>query len=317
MNYKNPINILELSQSINDKIDLFICSASFEERCLKIPEQISKLKPLKVVICHNKNHSDSNQRNLEKINSYFENSINLDFISNDPLSNAVTFLRFLDNLVLYDNFNIYIDITTFTHETLLILFRYLHMRMKNCNIFYIYIDAIDYSINEEDPSKKWLSKGIGEIRSVLGYPGIISPAKKNHLIIIFGFESERTQKLIETYESHIVSLAFGPVALSTHKKHYELNYERHKELLNYYPDSSSFEVSMIDPIEAKKDILKQINKFPDMNVIIAPMSTKVSTIGTALLALENTNVQLTYVTANQYNIHGYSKAGENCYLFLL
>ena len=51
------------------------------------------------------------------------------------------------------------------------------------------------------------------------------------------------------------------------------------------------------------------------NALIAPMNTKISTVGAALLAMEDDTIQLCYATAHQYNEKGYSTPGQECYYF--
>ncbi len=53
------------------------------------------------------------------------------------------------------------------------------------------------------------------------------------------------------------------------------------------------------------DALKhECERFKDYNIVIAPMNKKISTIGAALLPLENTDIQLCYVPARYYNTEG-------------
>ena len=68
------------------------------------------------------------------------------------------------------------------------------------DIYVSYIGAKEYSVNEKNEDDKWLSKGIKEIRTVIGYPGFSDPTKDNHLLILFGFESDRTKRLINEFE---------------------------------------------------------------------------------------------------------------------
>ena len=51
-----------------------------------------------------------------------------------------------------------------------------------------------------------------------------------------------------------------------------------------------------------------------MNTVIAPLNTKISTIGADLAALENENIQLAYAKPNIYNVDGYSIPNEFIYL---
>ena len=213
---------------------------------------------------------------------------------------------------------IVVDITTFTHETLLMLFRLLKMMLPSTvAVKFVYLEASDYSWNIDKVEDKWLSKGIGEIRSIIGYPGLFNPAKKTHLIILVGFESDRTIKLIEKYDSTIVSLGLG-VKKTTNSNNYsimEIARRKHQEIVNQFRHVQVFDFCPDSPDDTKIAIENQICKYSDTNVIVAPMNNKVSTIGTGILAINRFEIQLCYVTASQYNTGFYSKAGTDCYIF--
>ena len=57
--------------------------------------------------------------------------------------------------------------------------------------------------------EKWLSKGVKEIRSVLGFPGEILPSRKNHLIVLTGYEYERAKTIIDILQPYSLALGFG------------------------------------------------------------------------------------------------------------
>ena len=83
---------------------------------------------------------------------------------------------------------IFVDITTFTHETLLIFFAILNKNFNSAQIICGYNNAKDYSIDNKNLEAKWLSRGIGEVRSILGYSGTLKPSRSNLLIVIVGYE---------------------------------------------------------------------------------------------------------------------------------
>ena len=214
--------------------------------------------------------------------------------------------------------SVLIDITTFTHEGLLILVRFLSaFKEKIGNLFFCYTGAEDYDPKQNDPQLKWLTKGIKTIRSVLGFPGVHDPSKPNHLIILFGFESDRTQRLIQNFEFEEVSLGFGAKNSSISNSHYEINRSRHEELLKLYPFAKGFEFSLTDPVAAKSQIVEQIEKLPNHNTVVVPLNNKLSTIGAGLLAIENPRIQLCYVRAHEYNLNSYSTPSEKFFLFKL
>lgn len=308
-----PISLQNLNNQF-DSIDIFIASASFEDRCLTTLTSLDKSKIAKGIIFYNKNEEHILIENVNKLKECFNESEVLELNSNQPMITASTIQLFFSKLESHYK-TLFIDTTTFTHEGLLIFIKFVQLYSdKFDNIFLGYVGAAEYSFDEDEVEKKWLSKGIKSIRSVLGYPGLLKPSTKNHLIILFGFESERTRKLIESFEFEKVSLGFGPAHDSISHDHYQINYERHLELLSIYPFAEKFEFSLTDPYEAQRQITDQINKFTDYNIVIAPLNNKLSTVGAALTAFQMPQVQLCYVAASQYNLNGYSKPSDKCYI---
>jgi len=166
---------------------------------------------------------------------------------------------------------------------------------------------------------KWLSRGIGDIRSVITYPGLINPTLPYHLIILVGFESERTSLLIENFDTTMVSLGLGytEIASANIERMGEISEQNHKEIANRFPNVFTFKFSLDNPLKTSEDILNHISKFPGTNSIIAPMSNKISTVGTALAYFANQSIQICYASANQYNVNYYSIPSADCILFQL
>jgi len=116
--------------------------------------------------------------NAKKIKSFFkEKSELVNTEQHDPLFTTDALSRMFNNIMDSKIYNIIIDITTFTHEMLLILLKLFYLNKKHFRkITCIYTSAKDYSVGDND-DKIWLSKGCREVRSVLGYPGKIIPGK--------------------------------------------------------------------------------------------------------------------------------------------
>ncbi len=311
----NKIKIKDLSTLIADlKVDYFFTSASFEERCFSISSEIKDFD-FKKVIFFNSNELESiieNSKLLEK--RLGAKASREELVTDEPIFNYVKIYNLVKKLGDGSKPNIFIDITTFTHETLLIFIRVLHFHKEDLGkIFVSYLGAEEYSVNEEGDDK-WLSKGIEEIRTVIGYPGFSDPTKDNHLLILFGFESERTKRLINEFEFDHVSLGFANVENSIQANHQVINAKRHQNLVKEY-NAKTFEFSLIDINSVKNDILKYLSKeeFQEMNIVISPMNNKISTIGAGLAAIENENIQITYAKPSIYNVEGYSTPNEDIY----
>lgn len=301
-----------------NQINVFIASASFENRCFALIDGLQNLEFNKSIVCRTIDFDpkiiENSKLFLQKLKT--DNSLIIDLKIGDP---TFSFLQLVENIVpLFsgESKKIALDITTFTHEGLLIIFRILvaHKR-EGDHLFFCYNGAKEYSHNETEQENKWLTKGVREVRSVIGFPGYSNPSLKNHLIILFGFERERTIRLIEEYEYDVVSLAFGDKQKSIQSSHQQINEDRHREIIGLYSSAQKFNISLTNPEITKQEILNYVSKFEGYNVVLAPMNNKLSTIGAGLASLENPNIQLCYMQANQYNLEGYSEAGDDFYIW--
>ncbi len=313
---KIPLN--KLAEFIQSKIDVFICSSSFEERCLSIPKEAGKLEiPLKLIFYVTGLESKIEQNAKRLASTLGEQSFEVAIQIDNPAQTLKIMSDALNKAVSDDKQQSFlIDITTFTHEGLLMLLKLIQLKTKKeDSVLLCYNDAEDYSYNEKNPEKKWLTKGVKSIRSILGYPGLLDPSKRNHLVILFGFEGERTRRLIDIFEYDIVSLAFGSKTESISDSHQHQNEERHRKMLKFYPHAKELEISLIDANRTKLQIHQYLDDFSGYNTVIAPMNNKISSIGSGLAAIDRPEIQLCYASANQYNIEGYSLPGKDCYLF--
>jgi len=324
MSKLNPINFK--TQIGDADISIFFTCASFETRCFKVANILQDFSARKFIF-YNENESSEIKKNAYKLKESLKDSSLVALNSDRPVDNFLKIdsilKELIDGLLAYPETevskpNILLDSTTFTHETLLVLVRLLAIKSEFLGHIYIsYVGAQNYSTNTKSDDEKWLSKGIKEIRTVLGYGGITDPTRKNHLLILFGFESERTRKIIEEYEYDLITLGFSnsPI-LSSHQK---INARRHKDLIKEYPNAKEVEFSLIDPETTKKEILEYLSgeNYINANTVIAPLNNKLSTIGAGLAAIENQNIQIAYAKPNIYNIEGYSEACDDFYLLPL
>jgi hypothetical protein len=81
--------------------------------------------------------------------------------------------------------------------------------------------------------------------------------------------------------------------------------------------SDRFTFERHDPLRVKAAIEERVAVHEDSNVIIAPMNTKPSTLGAALVAINNPRVQLCYAQTSVYNYENYSKPGDHAYVLRL
>jgi len=299
------------------RFDCFIGSTSYEERCLSVPQHLDLSRVGVAVIGVNVTYQDAIAANLNAMRTLLGDKLKeLQLVADDPITSFDNIARVLEP-ILAQSTRLIVDVTTFTRESLLLVLGYLRGKLKGTDtIEFVYSHAKDYSVGDP-PEKKWLSKGIREIRSVLGFPGRMVPSKRTHMLVLVGFEDDRAFELIRETEPSFVSLGVGDSSEEGTIPHQATNLHRFSRLRSVLGHVDEFTFKAYDA-EASRDALKtQMHLHPDCNVVVAPMNTKISTIGALLLAFEDDSVQLCYAPANIYNVAKYSLPDDDFYLFTL
>ena len=297
----------------NRPIDAFICCASFEERSKSIATYLNVKSVRRSWIFINQDYQELSAENAQVLTDLFigkHTLVRLD--TRDPLLTAdrisSSLLELRSNGV---DKRIVIDITAFTRESLLILLKFLFDGLdQGYTVEFLYSNASEYSVGDAS-DKKWLSKGNREIRSVMGYPGVLVPSKQCHLIVLVGFENERALSLIDECEPSRISLGIANELEWATTPHQTTNVARLHRLINVVGAVEQFKFLGYDAGGTKKKLEGIIERVKGYNTVIAPMNTKISTLGAAMVALENESVQICYAQANIYNVLNYSAAGSH------
>jgi len=316
---KHRCKLSELQGKLSTPIDLFICQASYEARCLSIAKSIDVSSVKVALIGVNDDIIQHVGLNFESLYGMFNGrSQRVSTKMQNPLATADKWNEVFSKYWTSTNqLNVLVDITTLTHEALLILMELIRIwRRPTDSVTFCYASASEYDSGSKN-SEKWLSKGVVDIRSVLGFPGQMKPTMKTHLIILVGYEQERASSLIQSYEPNLISLGHGKTGSHVEKRHEEAS-ARFQELVSEvgskYGVVEAFEFSCTRPEEVRDVLLQQAHKYSEYNVVIAPMNTKLSTIGCALAAWNDSAIQLCYAQAFTYNYANYSVPGDTCYL---
>jgi hypothetical protein len=310
-------NKLEVADFLGH-IDLFICSSGFEERSVSLG---TTLNPGNIgnAIAFNMNENYAiSLENIKRIGQCIKNINIVEYPKNNSIE---TFDIFYQTLLAYSKekenylFKIVIDITTFTREALLILVKVLSLE-EFATIFsvkLVYTPAESYT-------RDWLTKGIREIRSIFGYSGMNYPSKKLLLIILNGFETERTEEIIDSFEANNIILGKPSVTDSINSSLSLISQDKFQLIKNKYEAIllEDFEFSCIDIIETKNILNNIINKYyKEYNIVISPLNNKISTLGAAIVGIKNDSIQICYASANQYNINAYSKGCDYFFIYNL
>ena len=298
----------ELNMFVPDKVG-FVCFASFESRCLSIPRIIDQNKIVKTWVLRNNygRTAETNQSNFGDIKDKSKNCKEIGFSLKRSDKIADTIYALVKEIKEMHIKKVVVDISTFTHEVLLILIKALYLSRDD-------FEKVLLLYNGADRYSEWLSKGCKDIRNVVGYPGYWNPAYKYHLIVLTGFEQERIAGLVEILEPD--SLSLGVCNDSTNDNHNETNlryrekfddWARNLQVLKKY---EKFDFSCINIEETIRNIEQIINSNSKMNYILAPLNTKLSTVAAGIVALRNEAIQLCYPIPEAYNIE-YALPSEN------
>lgn len=310
-----------LPEVLKNRVGAFLCCASFEGRSLSIPNSIKGM-PIKMVTvfaaedCH-----PTIMDRASDIKRYFAGRANIvptrirePLFTADAMAKAVNQIRG-DNIK-----DIIIDITTFTHEMLLILLKLLSAHKEVFSrVTCLYTGAREYS--KGDPIKrKWLSKGCKEVRSVFGFPGQLVPGRSTCLIVLVGFEHERATRMIDEMDPERLLLGRGIQSNEhlTHVSHgppMEYFHKLVNNMVSSRGDVASFEFSCRDHKQTVQSLISRIQGTHNYNHIIIPLNTKISTVAVALTALENPALQVCYAEPETYNFAAYSEPDDKATVF--
>ena len=309
--------LADLMQTLGqDVVDVYLGSASFESRCLSVVKHLDLMRVKQAIVGCSVRHLSAVQRNLNIMEAMLgDRSSRLNLYADDPVRSLYNMGQVFDGIFESDPKRVVMDITTFTREALLMLLLFLHRNMRaRDSLELLYVPAMEYAVGEEG-SRKWLSKGTSEVRSVLGFPGEMRASRPTHMIVMAGFEFERAVEMVNICEPSFVSIGFGDRTEDATAYHQDLNEEVVERLSRAFGDVDSFTFRAYDIHGSIFDLAKQIGRRAGCNVVVAPMHTKISTVGAALLAIEDEYIQLCYAPAKVYNVDRYSVASQRYFQF--
>lgn len=312
----NCVTTLNEFSSNFEHYDMLLCCSSFEERCLALASSIRLDSIDTALVCRYDEPALLSMKNHEILMGLLNNkATEVSFDKDAPLSIYDTLH---DAIKERNPKSVLFDISTFTRETILIALMLFRQELF-CDIKVTlgYVPADRYSwANRDNINETWLSKGVSEIRTVLGYAGTYSSLKKTLLIVLVGFEMERANILISNFEADKLYLGSVPPEESYSEELSKINKDSFKRLVSLVGACNTFEFSCRNLLQTH-DVLKQIveENRDDYNIIISPMNNKLSTLAVATVAFEYPDVQICYASTNQYNTEAYSSPTNEVVLF--
>ncbi|WP_201549817.1 hypothetical protein [Psychrobacter fjordensis] len=298
-------SLQNLASKLSSEDKILIIGLGFDTRCLNIANALndSVSKIIGLVNLHSLNETANN---LDSFNEYRNSKI----IGNKSIS-SMGLLDSLDEEISGIANDLLVDITSMSREMLLSLLAYLNA--KNLTDRTIFLNNCAESYGD------WLSKGVLEVRSILGYSGVLYPSRKLHLVILAGFEEERVMSIVRQFEPNKITIGYGDGNSQISRDLKEKNIGNFRSIKNSLLDRlgyseldiSEFDFSSTDPSLVKLTLEEVLeNNFNEYNIIISPLNTKISSLGVGLYALEHNEVQICYAEAEIYNYPNYASPSD-------
>lgn len=314
---------IRISDVLTEEYDVFVGFVSFEKRSFSLSNKLDVNKLSKVYVIRNEKtvenkHIVENAVEFEKKfgskMEYIDVNFDRPLLSADNLKSYFNFLKSKEEKI-----KILLDISTFTHEMLLMFLCILRSWTNNVELTCVYTNTLDYSA-QETVENKWLSRGLRDVRTVLGFPGDNLPSQKTHLVLIVGYEYERAYNIINVIEPNSLSLGYVEAEETSTEKNKDANshYLRLiEEMAISYDDIERFTISCRNVEKTVKELNKIIELHKGENIVIVPLNNKVSTIAVAVTVFNNPEVQICYGQPVLYNEESYSVPGNDffCYRF--
>jgi hypothetical protein len=287
-----------------------IARVSFEERSVLLGEHLATHGLTDFLAFVSRERSPLAERNLGVLRAKLPHLKQVELEIGKPMATARTLAVTMHEAIRRDGLDqTLIDVTSFRREELLMLLAVLRNSdlRPDCRCMLAYVASESMGEN--------LSEDVTELRSVIGYAGDIRPALKTRLVLMMGFETHRARSIIEGYEPDEVLIGVGRQADSINPELHRRNLEFSEEVKRMSANVvGNFEFSARDPLQVVRELSLAIGDTVDANIIIAPLNTKLSTLGAGLYALEHPEIQVCYAPVRRYIEANYSKSAQQLFL---
>jgi len=289
--------------------DIFIVCASFEDRTIAVTERMAENIRVENTIIFKydeKNRTSYRDINFEKLKNKLLNRSKIIYpiICNhhDPLDGIMKFKDLTEQKKInLENKNVFIDMTTFTKQYILVLFKFIESK-KPHSVRIFYAEPQNYAIRWDKP----LSSGIIDIISVPAFGGHYYVEKENLLILQLGYEGDRAYGLWEKCAPHKTIILIGK---PSYKKTWEGKVEKmnYKLLSKLSKDSIQY-ISSLDPFKVSSNLDCIIEKYsPKFNIAISPLGPKPQVLGCYLSIKKYPDVQIIYAIPKSHEEIYFSK----------
>jgi len=312
-------DLSDLPNEIPTDIDHLIVSASYEDRAFSVWQAIGGKVPGHRIVCHNANHATYLKQSLQRFAECDSRAELVALNSDLPHVTFESLRQVIDKIRDGGKCHLAVDVTGFTRESLAMLLYIAKNRLaEGSRVYALYHRAASYG---RTAKRGWLSQGVREVRSILGYAGQMRLSADTHLLMISGFETERAQELIDAIEPSQLSLGSLGITDSptdVNNPHDSPLREFIDRVKSSYSNAkfNEFEFSTSDPLFTRDQIVKAA-KASSQNLVLSCLNSKPAMVGACLAAMEYPAIQLIYAQPLYYNTASYSEPSNRILHFVV
>ena len=310
------VEVVDIGSFVGPKAERYrnvIARLSFEERSVVLGEHLAPniLSDFLAFISHER--SALAERNVAAVRAKVKKFRDVELEVVNPMETGRRLATNIRDAIRRDGLDeTLIDVTSFRREELLMLLAILRSSGlgPDCKGMLAYVPASGMGDK--------LSEEVVGLRSVIGFAGDIKPSLKTRLVLMMGFETHRARSIIDDYEPDEVLIGVGRLADSMSPELHSKNLTFSEEVKRLSANVvGNFEFSPRDPLQVVRDLDAAIVDRTDANIVIAPLNTKLSTLGAGLYALNHPEIQVCYAPVRRYVEENYSTAARQVYLLPL
>lgn len=273
-----------------------VAVASWEDRFpLGTERNVKSYSPEKIFMFYYKEYETRTENNRKKITAICnENNIELHSIRVDFEQPENTWKIFENTFSkeVWNSKKVLVDISTMPRDSIYGVFHFLEHLQAEIN--YIYYRPEKYN-------SVWLSRDPIKPRLVFKHSGIVTFGKKTILVVITGFDAERTEQLINFFEPAITLLGFQEGKQFNNDKY---NVEKHKEHLTYLTQTK-IETFFINAysndhgFNILEDKIKEHTN--DCNIIMSSLGPKLSAVALYNICKKYPQVAIAHASSKDFN----------------
>ncbi len=279
------IQEVENSELLKDN-QIFIMSASWEERCVGALRKMQTYTPSLVILNVYEGKNEYREKYIREVDDYCaQRNIKLQIVDANklnPLPNILKIISILKNSELVTN-KMSIDITCFTKKHLLQLLQGLDLMYLLQGCQFLYTEPANY--NTSDIST--ISQGIYSIEAINTFNGQNFPSLDTVMLLFMGYEGGRARALWEYIEPNVT---IGIIQDPPYRPEWEFRAEAQNQyILSVIPENNLLRAHPLIP-ESTNQLLKKVisgeqqfygKSYPisQYNYKIAPLGSKPQVLG--------------------------------------